>query len=334
MSLIRTSILITPWNSGAYLPRCLECLVAQTVQDFEIIIVDNGSTDGSLDDLEAQWPDLNLSIERLGENRGYTVANNLGARLALGKWLALLNTDAFPEPDWLENLLKAAEKYPAYSFFASRQLQAKDPQLLDGCGDALHVSGQAWRWFYNYPADRYGLEPREVFSACGAAALYERTAFLAVAGFDEDFFSYLEDIDLSFRLRLRGYRCLYVPQAVVHHIGSASLGLLSDFAFYYAHRNFIWCFLKNMPPGLLWRYLPAHLAVNLTYLMHYALRGRGQVLWRAKRDALRGLGMILKKRAEIQKTVTVTDADLLKTMETGWLDPYLIGYRARRAALK
>jgi GT2 family glycosyltransferase len=323
------SIILTPWNTGAYLPRCLDSLTSQSFKDFETILVDNGSTDGALETITEKWPELNFYIQRLEENKGYTVANNLGARLARGKWLALLNTDAFPAFDWLENLLKATEKHPDFSFFASRQIQAREPQLLDGCGDALHISGQAWRRYYNYPAAQYGLESEETFSACGAAALYDRVAFQEVNGFDEDFFSYLEDIDLSFRLHLRGYRCLYVHDATVSHIGSASLGLFSDFAFYHAHRNIIWCFVKNMPSGLLWRYFPAHLAVNLIYLAYYTLRGRGKILWQAKFDALKGIRRTLQKRKTIQNNVLVSERDLVNLMERNWLDPYLIGHRAR-----
>ena len=334
MPLPLVSILITLWNSAASLPRCLDCLVAQTVQDFEVILVDNGSTDGALDNLAENWPTLTFQTLALGENRGYAAANNLGARLARGTWLALLNTDAFAEPDWLENLLRAAGEQPQFSFFASRQLQANAPDLLDGCGDALHVSGQAWRHNYGYPAEQSGLESRETFSACGAAALYRRDAFLGVNGFDEDFFSYLEDIDLSFRLRLRGQRCLYVHDAVVRHVGSASLGQRSDFAFYHGHRNIVWCYVQNMPPGLFWKYLPAHLALNLIYLGYYSLLGRGRVLWRAKLDALRGLPRALRKRKEIQKNVIVSEAELLSVMEQGVLDPYLIGHRTRAVRRK
>jgi GT2 family glycosyltransferase len=323
------SIVITPWNSGIYLTRCLEHLSAQSFQDFEIIVVDNGSTDGSLDGLEDKWPGLKFRIQYLVKNNGYTVANNFGARLACGRWLALLNADAFPAVDWLENLLQAAENHPEFSFFASRQIQANAPYLLDGCGDAYHVSGLAWRTYYNFPSDTYGLQPSEVFSACGAAALYDRVAFLQVMGFDEDFFSYYEDVDIGFRLRLRGNRCFYVPQASVDHIGSVSLGQRSDFAFYHVHRNFIWSFVQNMPSRLLWRYLPAHLMANLIYLVNYTLRGKSRVLWHAKLDALKGMQRALQKRKVIQNSVVVSEHDLVNLMERNWLDPYLIGYRAR-----
>ena len=102
------SVIIVTWNSAAYLSRCLDCLAAQTLKDFEGVLVDNGSTDGCLDGVESRWPGLNLGLVCLPKNRGFAAANNLGAHLARGQWLALLNTDAFPEPDWLEKLLMAA----------------------------------------------------------------------------------------------------------------------------------------------------------------------------------------------------------------------------------
>jgi GT2 family glycosyltransferase len=330
MSSPLVSIILVTWNSAGYLSRCLASLSRQSFKDFETIIIDNGSQDGALEGIQAKYPSLNLRIELLGTNQGFARANNIGAHLACGKWLALLNTDAFPEADWLENLVRATKEYPQYTCFSSRQLQANNPDFLDGAGDAYHVSGLAWKWYLGYPADRYGLERREVFSACGAAALYLRESFLDINGFDEDLFSYLEDVDLGFRLRLRGNRCLYVADAVVHHIGSASLGVASDFALYHYHRNLIWSFVQNMPTGLFWRYLFAHLAANFIYVANYTLRGRGKVLCKAKMDALRGLSKAMRKRREIQSQRNVTNNELLKSMERGWFQPYVLGRRLRR----
>jgi len=324
------SVTIVTWNSIAYLSNCLDSLLAQTFYDFEVILVDNGSEDSSLDGLYEKYPSLDLYIHRSNSNLGFAVANNIGARLARGKWLALLNTDAFPESDWLEKLVQATEDYPEFSCFSSRQIQAQNPLFLDGAGDAYHVSGMAWKHYLGYPVSQYGLEQREVFSSCGAAALYSRQAFLDVGGFDEDFFSYLEDVDLGFRLRLRGYRCLYVPQAIVHHVGSATLGVASDFALYHYHRNIVWSFIQNMPSGLLWKYMFAHIVANIIYLANYTLRGRGRALWKAKTDAVRGLSKALKKRRDIQAQRKVADGELLKVMEHGWLQPYLLGYHLRR----
>lgn len=324
----KISVLISTWNSAKHLPRCLESLANQTFIDYEVLVVDNGSTDGSLDGLENHWP--NIKITRLDKNVGFAAANNLGARMANGKWLALLNSDAFPEPDWLEQLIKAAENNPEFKSFASRQVQAHDHRFLDGAGDAYHVSGMAWRQCLGYPADRYGLESAEVFSPCAAAALYSREDYLKVGGFDEDFFSYLEDVDLGFRLRLQGYRCLYVPEAVVYHVGSASLGVASDFAFYHAHRNLIWSFVQNMPTRMFWKYLPAHIMANLIYLVYYSLQPQGQAIRRGKWAAIRGLRRSLNKRKEIQSHRRAELADLERVMEHGLMKPYLRGYDLRR----
>ncbi|MBE3066711.1 MAG: glycosyltransferase family 2 protein [Chloroflexi bacterium] len=326
----QVSVVIVTWNSGSVLMQCLDRLAQQTFKDFEVVLVDNGSKDKSLLGLEEKYPTLNLRVECLESNRGFAAANNLGARLARGQWLALLNSDAFPEPDWLEKLLQAAESNPEFSFFASRQLQANAPHLLDGAGDALHISGLAWRRCADFPAAQFGLEPEEVFSPCAAAALYSRRAFLQVGGFDEDFFSYHEDVDLGFRLRLQGFRCLYVPDAVVHHIGSATLGVKSDFERYHWQRNFIWSFVQNMPSALLWEALPAHLMANFIFQLHFTLRGRGGVLLKAKMDAMRGLSRALRKRREIQKTRKVSSMELLRIMERGPLQPYLLGYHIRK----
>jgi GT2 family glycosyltransferase len=324
------SVVIVTWNSALYIPRCLDALVAQVCRDFEVVLIDNGSRDGCLDAVENRWPALRFRVERMGVNKGFAAANNIGARLASGKWLAVLNPDAFPEPNWLEELLGAAANNPDFSFFASRQLQANDSQLLDGAGDIFHISGMAWRRFAGWPASQFGLETQEVFSPCAASALYSRQAFLQVGGFDEDFFTYHEDVDLGFRLRLRGFRCLFVPKAVVHHIGSAALGAQSDFALYHWQRNLIWSFVQNMPSALLWAALPSHLMANLIFTLHYMFLGRGRVLWKAKKDALRGLPRAFTKRRGIQQYRSVSLKDLSRILARGPLQPYLVGYHARK----
>jgi GT2 family glycosyltransferase len=325
------SIIISTWNSGVVLPKCLKSLANQTIKEFEVIIVDNGSSDNSIENLPKKWPELDFQIRKFYENKGFAAANNLGAHIAKGNWLALLNSDAFPDPDWLEKLLSAAARQPKFSFFASRQLQAGAPELLDGAGDVYHISGLAWRRFAGFPASQFGLGSEEVFSACAAAALYSRQAFLQVGGFDENFFSYHEDVDLSFRLRLQGFRCLYVPEAIVQHVGSMTVGKESDFALYHWQRNFIWSFFQNMPAGLLWMALPAHLMANFIYQGNYTIRGRGGILIKAKKDALLGLPQALRKRREIQKSRRISNDELFQFMAHGGLQPYLLGYNIRKA---
>lgn len=325
------SIILITWNSVQHIPRCLACLRAQTIQDFELILVDNGSTDGSPDLPEIYQQGLHIRVEKLGANLGFAAANNLGARLARGEWLVLLNADAYPEPDWLENLLKAVEENPQFNFFSSRQIQYDSPHLLDGAGDEYHVSGLAWRRFYNHTAADYGNQREEVFSACAAAAMYRREDFLAVGGFDEDYFSYFEDVDLSFRLRLAGGRCLYVPNAVVHHVGSASTGKGSDFSFYHGHRNLVWTFFKDMPGWLLGLYLPLHLAMNIYLSFAFLFRDGRVVVLKSKIDAFRFLPKILQKRKQVQQMRTARIGDIHRIMCRNLLAPhYASRQRIRR----
>lgn len=316
------SIILVTWNSGAHLSQCLSALSHGTFRNFEVIVVDNGSTDDSLDLLKTTRFDFHLRLEHLPSNLGFASANNIGARLAQGRWLALLNADAYPEPDWLENLLKAAEENPGFNFFSSRQLQADTPELLDGAGDAYHISGLAWRNAYQLLSTTHALEKNEVFSACAAAALYSREDFLEAGGFDEDYFSYFEDVDLGFRLRLGGGKCLYVPEAVVHHVGSGSTGKRSDFSVYYGYRNLVWTFVKNMPSPLIWVLLPLHIATLLFFVAYLTLRGQGKVMWKAMFDAVRGLPKVLRKRKVIQQNKKIKTENVWKIMSTGLWEPY------------
>lgn len=316
---ILVSVVIAAWNGAEVLPRCLEALAAQTLRAIEVIIVDNGSAAG-LPDISSFSSRMSLRVERLTTNRGFAAANNIGARIARGNWLALLNQDAFPQPDWLESLIAASERHPGPAFFASRLIRATEPSLLDGAGDAYHVSGMAWRRGHGETI-AVALDEEEVFSACAAAALYPREDFLRLGGFDEDFFCYHEDVDLGFRLRLQGCRCWYVPSAVVLHVGESQTSPKSDFVIYQGHRNMEWTFVKNMPTSLFWRYLPAHLMATILTLGYYSQRGHARAIWRAKLDALRGIPKAFQKRKEVQRMQKPDPSALSRLM-----DHALLGY--------
>jgi GT2 family glycosyltransferase len=324
------SVIVLNWNGAAFLPRCLDALQAQTFQDFEVLVLDNGSTDQSVDQVEARWPGFRLV--RLGQNLGFAKANNRGAELACGRWLAFLNNDAFPHADWLQQLVDAAIAWPDFSFFASRLVYASDPGRLQAAGDVLHVSGFAWSRDNGLPVADIHLSAREVFSPCAAAAMYLRQAFLEVGGFNQDFTSHLEDVELGFRLRLAGKRCLYVPFAVVEHLVSASYGVESERAVYQVQRNVIWMYLADMPGRLFWKYLPAHLIANLVFLVYYSLRGRAGAAWRAKWDALLGLPSAWRWRRSVQSARKAPISDIDRVLDHGWFSPYLLGRRGRRFA--
>jgi GT2 family glycosyltransferase len=294
------SVLILHWRSEHVLTECMNALKAQTIKDFEVLLLDNGNNLPLPDGFASDFADLDLRILRSDINLGFAAGNNSLAGYAKGKYLALLNADAFPKPDWLEKIHIASNSYPD-TYFASRLLKANEPELLDGEWHVYHVSGLAWRHNHNQPLSLASNEPKEVFGACAAASVYPREAYEVVGGFDEDFFAYMEDIDLDFRLQLAGYSCLYLPDAVVRHVGSASSAPRSDFTVYNGHRNLPWVFIKNMPGWLFWLLLPFHILVNLAYMLIAVFMGKGRIMAKAKWDALKGLKSVIEKRRAIQK---------------------------------
>lgn len=308
-------VLIVNWNSGALLARCLDALARQTVPPARILVVDNASTDGSQ---RVAVGRVGVELLSMTSNLGFAEANNLGVEhLDDCDWIALLNPDAFAEPHWLAALTAHAGQDPQVASFASRQLLADQPSTLDGTGDLYSVAGLAWRRHHGQPAARLGLESGEVFGPCAAAGLYRRDAFRQVGGFDRTFFCYFEDVDLAFRLRLSGYRTLYVADAVVHHVGSALSGYRSDFAVFHGQRNMVWTFFKDMPMGLLLLYLPHHALINLASIGVLAVRGQGVTALRAKWAALRGLPGILRERRRGQGLRRATAAQLRDAMVRG-----------------
>ena len=315
------TVIIVNWNSGNDLEKCLAALSHQTRPPEEIIVVDNASTDESLVGVEDKFPMVELI--RLKDNTGFAHANNLAAsRVQESDWIAFLNPDAFPAPEWLENLVRAAESHPQFSFFGSHMLRHGGRDELDGTGDVYHVSGLAWRRDHGLSDSTVKRTTEEVFSPCAAAAMIRKEVFLEAGGFDETFHSYFEDVDLSFRIRLTGQRCLYVADAVVEHVGSGSTHRNSDYAVYHGQRNLVWSYVKNMPGILLWIYLPQHLLANFAALVWFAFRGKGGVIFRSKWDALKGLPIALAQRKAVQTIVKVPLREIKRVMVKGWFLPY------------
>lgn len=308
------AIIIVAWNCWEHLFRCLDALSAQSTLGFRVVIVDNGDAEVQQIDRACSYPKVNYI--KSPSNLGFAAGNNQGIELAYNvSWIILLNPDTIPAVDWFENMMRAAVRYPDYSVFGSKLLQADNRTVLDGEGDCYHVSGMAWRSGMGLLAMSKPNDPWEVFSPCAAAALYKADALRDVGGFDEDFFCYMEDVDLGFRLRLAGYRCLTVPEAEVLHVGSATTGKRSPFYIYYGQRNLVWTYVKNMPGVLFWLFLPLHVLINIAALLRYALSGQFLVVWRAKYDAVRMLPKVWQKRSEIQKTRRVSLANILKALD-------------------
>jgi N-acetylglucosaminyl-diphospho-decaprenol L-rhamnosyltransferase len=294
------SVVVVTYDSGPTLGRCLAALRAQTVQDFEVILSDNSSRDGAAQAAAAADPALVLLDNRA--NLGFAAANNRAADRARGRWLVLLNPDAYAEPDFIQTLLAAAADHPGVRCFTARQRMAEDPTRLDGLGDAMTVIGFPFRGDYGNP-DPGQIGPAEVFSPCGAAMMIDRALFLELGGFDERFFCYCEDVDLGYRLRLRGEPVLLAPHAAVRHEGSVTTGgRRSDFSLYHGARNRLWLYVKDTPPLLFWLTLPFHLLATAGAWLRAVVQGHAGPVERGLEDAIKGLPDIWRSRREVQRT--------------------------------
>ncbi len=283
------AVIIVNWNSEALLYECLTHLRQQTRAPNRVIVFDNSGNDGSLDQARQVLP----SIECLssGENVGFARANNLCVeRCGDCQWICLLNPDAFPSPGWLDALLRAAERYPRYDNFASLIVQQRDPGLIDSAGDRYYPSGVAVHRFYGRLLEEVSemvAAPYAVFAPCAAAAMYRRESFLETGGFDESLFAFYEDVDLGLRLQLAGRKTLFVPDALVHHVGGGTTGGVgSRISAYYCQRNFILVYAKNMPASLFWLGLPAHVWAIIRGILKGSLERQGLLLLKATLDAL------------------------------------------------
>ncbi|MDO8788827.1 MAG: glycosyltransferase family 2 protein [Sulfuritalea sp.] len=298
------SVIVVNFNAQRTLSRCLAALRAQSLQAARVIVIDNASTDGSIESARELFPEF--EYVSLPVNTGFAAANNRAIALCDSEFVALLNPDAFAEPAWLEELVKAARRTPAAASFGSCQLMAGEADLIDGIEDVCHISGLVWRGDHGRSRNSDDCTAREIFSPCAAAALYRRQAIQSIGAFDEDFFCYVEDVDLGFRLRLVGWQSWYVPAAVVRHVGSATTGgAHSGFAVYHGHRNLVWMFVKNMPGYLFWLLLPLHIAMNLVSVAWFIFRGQAGAILSAKRDAILGLRRVWQKRAIVQSRRTL-----------------------------
>ncbi len=231
--MLSAAVIIANWNGAHHLRVCLDSLRAQTHDNFEIIVVDNGSTDGSLEMLRRQYP--GVRVLALEKNYGFVVACNRGAAMTTADVLVMLNNDTEVEPQWLEALCRALEAHPEAGSAASKMLLFDRRQVLHATGDILDEAFMPQnRGVWEEDKGQYD-EDRWVFGACGGAAAYRRQAWDQVGGFDERLFMYLEDVDLAWRLQAAGWKCIYVPDArVYHHLSATGGGVIAS---YYVGRN-------------------------------------------------------------------------------------------------
>ena len=303
------SVIIPHWNAAHHLPTCLESLRHQTYPHVEVIVADNGSTDGSLELLASDY--AWVRVLPLGENRGFAGACNAGMREARGEIVILLNNDTEADPRWLEEVVAAFERHPEAGLVASKMLLFDRRDTFHTAGDFYRVDGiPGNRGVWQKDVGQYDRE-EYVFSACGGSAAYRKAMLERVGLLDEDFFFSCEDMDLAWRAQLAGYRCIYAPRAVVYHKLSATGGGAT--ASFYDGRNFIYLLAKDYP-GDLWRahwraILRAQLGVTAEALR--AWRGAAaRARLKGQLAGLLGIPKMLRQRRAVQHSRTVDRAYL------------------------
>jgi len=305
------TIISVTFNSAAYFARWVGAVDAQTFNDFDVIVVDNAS------EIEQRPKSALINSEwriiQNASNVGFAAANNEAVRLASTPLVVFLNPDAFPEPEWLEHLIRAAAEMPAVAAFGSTQLVDGDACRLDGAGDVWHAAGIPYRGGFQHVVEP-PYPDGSCFAPCAAAALWRREKFLALGGFEPAYFAYCEDVDLGFRLRLVGGASWQVGSAVVHHVGSGITGRRSSFTVRLGTRNRLWTFVRCVPLWLCVVTLPLHIAATGLLCLKALKDGVGKAFFEGLCEGLSGLGAVLAMRRVIQRQRTISTWRLAKAM--------------------
>ncbi|QWV92452.1 glycosyltransferase family 2 protein [Geomonas oryzisoli] len=324
---MRVSVIIVNWNGLGHLPECLESLQEQTFHDFEVIVVDNGSSDGSVAYLK-QRPEVRLVP--LQENAGFAAGNNAALPYAQGEYLVTLNNDTKAEPDWLEKLVAVADAHPEAGMVGCRILSYQDPERVDSMGMAICRDGMSRGNFRGRRfADLKVEDEAEILFPSACVALYRRSMVDQIGFFDGDFFAYCEDSDLGLRGRLAGWRAVLARDAIVYHKYSMTAGSLSPLKLYLVERNHYWAVLKNLPWPLI-LLLPFHTAQRYLTQARLVLGAKGTggefmssgskkecilALLRGMRDALLALPALARKRAQVMQHKKLSTREILQLLK-------------------
>jgi GT2 family glycosyltransferase len=294
----QASIVILNWNGKQLLDRCLPLVLDQAFDgDYEVVVLDNGSTDGSAAWIEATYPAVRLI--RSDRNLGFAQGNNQAIQATTSVYIATLNNDATPARSWLSELVRAIESSPQVGMCASKMVRDEDPSIMDACGIDVDRAGIGWNRYSGERERTHETTPYPIFGACAGAALYRREMLDQIGCFDQDYFAYYEDVDLAWRAQRAGWKCLYVPSARVTHRHSSTGREGSPFKGYHLGRNKVWTLIKNYswPEWVI--YLPAILAYDTAAWMYALLHGDPHPL-RGRLTAFKNTIKMVRKRRAIQ----------------------------------
>jgi hypothetical protein len=313
----KVDVIVLNYNGKDFLRSCLTSLCDQSFRDFQVLLVDNASTDDSVQIVRNEFPEVHILA--LPENLGFCKGNNQGIKAKCGKYIALLNNDTEVVPGWLKSLVDVLERQPQVGFCASRMIRFVDRETIDSAGDVFYTHGVGGKRGNGELADQYDQYDR-VFGACAGAALYRRSMLENIGLFDEDFSAYDEDVDLSFRAQLCGYQCQYVPDAIAYHHVGGSFKKYEDYRSQLigqARRNMLEVLLKNMPARLFLKHGFWIAAYYITGDLAYALRGQAWAVLRARWENWKRLKRTLAKRRSIQRNRRVSMRELEAILTPG-----------------
>ena len=303
----RVSVIVLNYNGINLIAACLESLRTQSYCDFEVVVVDNASTDGSLELVRKEFSEARIIA--LEKNLGFCVANNLAITATESEYVALLNNDTEVDPGWLRALVETLDSDPAAGFCASRMIRISDRKSLDSAGDIFYSHGVAAKRGEGLPADSFSAADY-VFGACAGAAVYRRALFDSIGLLDAEFGSMDEDVDLSFRAQLSLFKCRYVPAAIVYHHVGASFNRVPGWRILLARRNIVTLLLKNMPGDILRRRSAQIFGYILAGDVKWILKGYGAAVVTARWENMRSLRRVMLQRREIQMNRKISSRDL------------------------
>jgi len=305
------SIVVVSHNSENDLEACLQSVYSQDCRNFEILVIDNNSDDGSVKLVRTKYPEVNVTA--LEENIGFGGACNLGATLAQGDLIAFLNPDTRVHKRWLKEIVS--------KILASPMLGACGSQVLFWDGERIQSLGGVYSRETGYALDiGFGAQSsridsrssRPVFHVCGASIVVRKSIFKLVQGFDEDYFMYFDEVDLSWRIRMRGFQVDIVPTSIIYHKINPRRAYLATSRFW-IERNSLRTLLKNYELRNVIIYLPTVLALRgtaLAFLLMTAKLRHAYVMIKALADVILNFGNIWNKRQRIQQRRVLTDKDL------------------------